>query len=96
MEHPAVSVDSKGTGGSSEESGFCILAISEIGFCYFWLMENRLATMQMATTARLILQTIKSTPFGFSILIFFIIYAIGEQSSSDVDGDDHETRFAED
>ncbi|MQL68085.1 hypothetical protein Taro_000364 [Colocasia esculenta] len=40
----------------------------------FRLMENRLATMQMATTMRLILQTIKSTSFGFSILIFFIIY----------------------
>ncbi|MQL73264.1 hypothetical protein Taro_005604 [Colocasia esculenta] len=59
-------------------------------------MENRLATMEMATTTRLILQTIKSTSFGFPFLIFFIIYAIGEQSSSDVDGDDHETRFAED
>ncbi|MQL85962.1 hypothetical protein Taro_018485 [Colocasia esculenta] len=59
-------------------------------------MENRLARMEMATTTRLILQTIKSTSFGFPFLIFFIIYAIGEQSSSDVDGDDHETRFVED
>ncbi|MQM07605.1 hypothetical protein Taro_040446 [Colocasia esculenta] len=59
-------------------------------------MENRLATMEMATTTRFILETIKSTSFGFPFLIFFIIYAIGEQSSSDVDDDDHETHFAED
>ncbi|MQM03522.1 hypothetical protein Taro_036303 [Colocasia esculenta] len=46
-------------------------------------LENRLAAIQMVTTTRLILQTIKSL-------------AIGEQPSSDADGDDHETHFVED
>ncbi|GAB2217804.1 hypothetical protein Droror1_Dr00001016 [Drosera rotundifolia] len=37
MDHPAVYLDTEHMSGSeAENSGFCVLAISETGVCYFW------------------------------------------------------------
>ena len=41
MEHPAVFVDSKCIyGGGADDAGLYVLAISEIGDCYFWFGQN--------------------------------------------------------
>lgn len=41
MEHPAVFLDSRCIdGGEVDDSGLCVLAISEIGVCYLWFGQN--------------------------------------------------------
>ena len=41
MEHPAVFLDSRCIdSGDTDKSGFYVLAISEIGVCYFWSAKN--------------------------------------------------------
>eukprot|EP00268_Persea_americana_P056369 TRINITY_DN6642_c0_g1_i2.p1 TRINITY_DN6642_c0_g1~~TRINITY_DN6642_c0_g1_i2.p1 ORF type:complete len:638 (-),score=171.77 TRINITY_DN6642_c0_g1_i2:575-2488(-) len=41
MDHPAVFLDSKGTdNGGADNDGLVVLAISELGLCYFWHGRN--------------------------------------------------------
>lgn len=41
MDHPAVFLDSRCTfTGDTDDEGLCVLAISEMGVCYFWYGEN--------------------------------------------------------
>lgn len=41
MEHPAVFLDSRCIdSGEVDDSGLCVLAISEIGVCYLWFGQN--------------------------------------------------------
>lgn len=41
MDHPAVFLDSRCIAtGDNDDEGLCVLAISEIGVCYFWSGQN--------------------------------------------------------